>query len=297
MLELSAPAKINLGLSVLAKRGDGFHEIDTIMAKLGLTDRVVLEATDTGIEGVATPSGDLFVDRQAPPMDADNLALRAASAYLAAAGHPGGVRVQLEKRIPVSAGLGGGSSNAAAVLLGLSRLYPADLDLFSLAQKIGSDVPFFVLDGSGARARGRGERLEPLEVPECTVVLANPGAPVSAGEAYERLKTFTPRLRVATILEDLASSCTPRYVNALQPGVSRAYPEVRATVIALRGAGLEGVIMSGSGATCFGLLPASGSADEVVDRLRSNHPDWWIVATTLGSSGLGPSLDRSWSRS
>lgn len=274
MLRLEARAKVNLGLAVVAKRGDGFHELDTLFARLELHDALTLEPVPEGVS--------LTVTGAALPTGEGNLAYRAARLYLEAAGLPGGVRLGLEKRIPVAAGLGGGSSDAAAVLRGLARLYPTSLELPRLALQLGSDVPFFVQDLSAARATGRGERLSPVAVPRLELVLANPGLPVSAREAYENLQNFSPRLELEALLARLENGGEPGYPNALQPGVTLLYPEIREALAALRAAGLRGVLMSGSGATCFGLAASRAEAEQAAAQVQRAHPDWWVEATATG---------------
>jgi 4-diphosphocytidyl-2-C-methyl-D-erythritol kinase len=274
MLTLEAHAKINLGLAVIAKRGDGFHEIDTLMVRLALHDTVRLEPNDRGV--TLEVSGAELGDYR------DNLAYRAALLYFRESDVGRGVHLHLTKRIPIAAGLGGGSSDAAAVLSGLVRLYPADIDLRKLALELGSDVPFFLLDASAARARGRGERLEPIKLPSAAVVLANPRVEVKSGFAYEHLQNFSRRLPVAEIVASLDRGEAPRLFNALQPGVLRNEPRIRPALGALRSADLSGVLMSGSGATCFGLAQGVGHADEVAGILRHQHPSWWVKSTTFG---------------
>ena len=268
----AAHAKVNLGLSVLARRGDGYHEIETVMARVALHDDVRVWLAGEGVrlevEGAEVPTGE------------DNLAVKAARAYLGAAGRDGvGVRIALHKRIPVAAGLGGGSSDAAAVLDALARLVPAAVDLPATAAGLGSDVAFFVRDVPAALARGRGERLEPLLLPPLRLVLAFPGVVVSARDAYAWTQSFTPRLRADTLAERLLGAGDPGFVNGLQPGVVREHKEIREVLTALRGEGLRGAVMSGSGSCCFALASDAGAAGEAASRLRARHPGWTVIAT------------------
>lgn len=279
MIELAAPAKINLGLAVVSRRNDGFHDIDTLMVKLDLSDRVRLEPLAAPeVRGAALPASDPFVAARAPAMDDANLALRAARAYLEAAGWPGGVRVSLGKSIPIAAGLGGGSSDAGAVLRLLARLYPSDLDLARLAIGLGSDVPFFAMTAGAARARGRGEQLEAAAVPDGHAVLVNPGVEVSAGSAYAWRSGAYGGADIDEILADLQADRSPLLRNDLQPGVRARVPEVAAALSALAATDLEGVLMSGSGATCFGLARDAADARSTAAVLAARHPDWWVRA-------------------
>ncbi|MBI2461374.1 MAG: 4-(cytidine 5'-diphospho)-2-C-methyl-D-erythritol kinase [Candidatus Rokubacteria bacterium] len=176
-LVLRASAKVNLALEVLGRRPDGYHEIATVLQAIDLSDRLVLEDADGGIE--------LRCDTPAIPTDRQNLAWRAADLLRRAAGVARGVRIRLWKRIPVAAGLGGGSSDGAAVLYGCNRLWRLGWDtarLATLATELGMDVPFF-LRGGRALATGRGEILRPLPpAPGLTLVIVNPGVPLPTRE-------------------------------------------------------------------------------------------------------------------
>lgn len=268
-VELNAYAKVNLGLNVVAKRGDGYHEVDTLMARVSVFDTVRLE-----------PSSNVTLDVRGADLgeQESNLAYRAAKLYFEATQQSEGVHITLEKRIPVAAGLGGGSSDAGAVLRGLSQLFPADIDLFGVAKALGSDVPFFAQDLSAARARGRGEKLEEVELPELHLVLLNPGVEVSAKTAYANLQNFSPRLELEPLLNSLKPGEKPTYVNALQPGVMLHEPYIREVITALRLEGLRGVMMSGSGSTCFGLARDEAHAREVEAKFEEMYPNWWVKA-------------------
>lgn len=272
-----AHAKVNLGLSVLARRGDGFHEIETVMARVALHDDVLVArgGSQVGleVEGAELPLGD------------DNLAVQAARAYLRAAGAGAagtGVDIRLTKRIPVAAGLGGGSSDAAAVLRALARLVPAGVDLEAVAAGLGSDVPFFLRDVPAAVARGRGERLEPLALPPLALVLAFPGVAVSAADAYRLVQSFTPRVKPEALAERLRAGGEPGLVNGLQPGVVRRHKVVRQVLAALRAEGLRGACMSGSGSCCFALADDPASARDAARRLQAARPDWAVFDTRTG---------------
>ena len=272
-LELFAPAKINLGLAVTGRLENGYHTLDTVFAALEVGDAITLEAAGDGIE-LEVVGSDL-------PAGPENLVYRAAESYLQASGAGRGVRIRLEKRLPLAAGLGGGSSDAAATLRGLSRLYPADLDLHGLAVRLGADVPFFLEDGA-RRARGIGEVFEPVALPEVHLVLANPGVGISAREAYVGLNgRFGPELDVSAIVRALEGREAPPYRNDLEAPVLGAYPIVAEVKRELERAGLFGALMSGSGSTCFALARDATHALEAAARLESAHPDWWIRNTKV----------------
>lgn len=284
-LELEARAKVNLGLAVIARRGDGFHEVETWLARISLADTVVMGLVDEpGVALALVGTVDL-------PVGSDNLAVRAATAYLGLwtelSGHPApGVRIELTKRIPIAAGLGGGSSDAGAVLRGLTRLLPlpapSEGALQRLAAGLGSDVPFFAADMAFALAKGRGERLGPAPELRGHLVLVNPGLAVSAADAYRALVGFSSRLRVATLAERLAQGEEPRWHNALQAGVQRAHPVIREVIAVLKEAGAKGAIMSGSGSTCFGLAIDDEQARKVADEVAARRPDWWVRHVVCG---------------
>lgn len=288
-LAVAAHAKVNLGLAVLARRGDGYHEVETWLARIDLHDSVLVTVDAAAGGGVSlTVVGGGTAD--GVPGGAANLAARAAEAYLrlrseATGAKTGGVSITLSKHVPVAAGLGGGSSDAGAVLRALAQLLPLPGPpdwLARLAASIGSDVPFFAADLSSALARGRGERLSPAPAVEAHLVLANPGVAVSAAEAYAALVGFSPRLKVEKLAQELAGSGEPRWHNALQPGVQRAYPVVRRVVETLKAAGLRSVIMSGSGPTCFGVARSAAEADAIAARVAAEEPDWWVRSAVTG---------------
>ncbi len=270
-LRVKAHAKVNLGLSVLGRRGDGFHELDTLMARISLHDALTFTKTAAGVR-LEILGADLAI----PPED--NLVYRAAEAYLSKLSRVGGVKIELEKRLPVAAGLGGGSSDAGATLRALSHLYPSGVALTTLAAQLGSDVAFFAADLSAARATGRGELLTPLELPELHLVLANPGAQVSAREAYRYAEGFSSGpLELKDLVVRLGCG-DPDYPNDLEAGVVAHYPVVGEVLGVLQRAGLRGVRMSGSGSTCFGLAESAEDAQKVSAALAKTHPTWWVPA-------------------
>lgn len=271
--EFSAHAKLNLGLSAVGRRHDGFHDIETLFVRLELHDELVVEPA-TELKGeVAAETG---IQLEGLALDGDNLVVRAVEAYREAASEERGVRLRLLKRIPLSAGLGGGSSDAAQALLAMERLYPAAVDLQALALDLGSDVPFFLSGLRAAWGRGRGEVLEAADLPSLEVVLANPGVGVSAADAYGLLDGLDEPIEREALLASLGSGNEPGYRNSLQAGVVEEYPVIDEVLEALRDSGLRGVLMSGSGATCFGLAHSSEEARRIAQRLQEQHPKWWL---------------------
>lgn len=265
-LVLRSPAKINLCLEVWRRRDDGYHEITTLMQMVDLADLVRLERQDAGIaltaEGPPVPSG------------AANLAFRAAERFFAAAG-PGGAHIHLVKRIPVGGGLGGGSSNAAAVLWGLNRLWGEPLGSEALAEHaawLGSDVPFFLSPGF-AWAEGRGERIRPAGPgPQRWAVVVDPGFGVSTAWAYQQLaRTFplTPDDRLPNIKASIARGDIARVLdqafNRLEEAVLPHFPRLAELKAVLIDAGARPALLSGSGACLFGLAESREGADRLAE--------------------------------
>ncbi len=257
-LVAEAFAKVNRSLVVLGKRSDGFHELDTVFQAVGLTDRLTFEESD-----LLT----LDVDDPSIPSGTENLVLRAARALAEAAGIRPRAAITLEKRIPSGGGLGGGSSDAAVTLLGLSALWDLDMPLELLSRvggELGSDVPFF-LHGGTARGLGRGERITPLEdSPPEAVVLVMPPFPVSTLEVFRRLEAPAWDECGAGDLH----SCGAPDRNDLEPAVEALFPALREVRIALETAGATRARLSGSGSTVFGLFPDVATAADAARRLE-----------------------------
>lgn len=272
-----APAKVNLGLSVVGRRADGYHELHTLMVPLTVGDTLDI---------APAPGLSLRVEGADLPADGRNLVYRAARAYLDAAGVTRGAAITLHKRLPLASGLGGGSSDAATTLLALARLYPSGVDLPALALTLGADVPFF-LPGGAALASGVGEVLQPVDLPPVPLVLLNPGVEVSAADAYRWLAgQYTPPLDLEALLASLASGEPVPYFNALQPEVVRRHPPIAGALAALQGAGLHSPLMSGSGSTCFALARSEAQAQEAARQLAARFPGWWVAAASTRSQAL-----------
>lgn len=280
-----SPAKINLFLEIIGRRPDGYHDIASIMQLVDLCDEVRLRRRRTGIrvevQGAELPAG------------RGNLAYRAAALLLEAAGVEGGVEIHLEKRIPVAGGLGGGSSNAAAVLIGLSRLYELPWSreaLQKLGENLGSDVPFFLGDGL-ALATGRGEILTPLSPwPPQWLVLANPGLPISTAWAYReassKLTEWQPRVSIPSFPLDGRPQWPPVWAfNRLESVVLPHRPEILALKDLLREAGGAPVLMSGSGASVFAVVSDAVSARQLAAQAEKSGA-FAAAVTTLPSNPM-----------
>jgi 4-diphosphocytidyl-2-C-methyl-D-erythritol kinase len=271
-----------LALEVLGKRADGYHEIATVLQAVDLCDRLTVEAADTI---------SLETDDPALPTDDGNLVVRAAKLMQKESGTEAGARITLRKQIPVAAGLGGGSSDAAATLWALNRLWRLrwpKARLYDVAVQLGMDVPFFLGPGR-ALATGRGERLEPLPPGGgYALVLVNPRVPLSTREVYERVPggwqaqaAGTGRLIEALRTRNVAKVAAA-LTNNLEAIVEPVLPAVRQMKAALLAAGALGAVMSGSGPTVFGMARSLDHARQI--RRRVSRAGWacWAVRTNSG---------------
>lgn len=270
-IRIEAHAKVNLGLAVLGIRPDGYHDIDTVFQTISLADSLTIEARpDRRILLAATG--------QPVPGGPENLAWQAASAVMTRT-DCFGVTVSLEKRIPVGAGLGGGSADAAAVLVGMDALFGLSLtpgQLAELALGIGSDVPF-LLEGGTARGKGRGEELDHLKpFLKGWFVLVTPPFQVSAGEAYERVRIGLTddgafiRLILSGIQQEDLDVVAGAIHNDLEAGVVAVCPQIDGIKTALKKCGATGVAMCGSGPTVLGIAGRKEEADGIASRI-SGH--------------------------
>jgi 4-diphosphocytidyl-2-C-methyl-D-erythritol kinase len=274
---------VNLALAVLGRRADGYHEIATVMQAVDLYDRLTVEPAD---------ALSLVTDDPALPTDDGNLVLDAARRLRDAAGIERGARIRLEKRIPVAAGLGGGSSDAAATLCALNRLWglgwPRDR-LAGLAADIGMDVPFFLGRSGRALGTGRGERIAGLPGGGgLALVLVNPSRPLSTREVYGRVPADVqgdagPAQRMIEALGTRSAARVARALaNDLEAVVAPILPVVAQMKAALVAAGALGALMSGSGPTVFGVARSPDHARQI--RRRVTRAGWscWAVRALAG---------------
>lgn len=258
-LRLSAPAKINLTLRVIRQRPDGYHDLQTWMQKLDFCDEITLQLR-TG--GEIT----LICNEAALPQDRRNLAWKAAEVYFAASsrGKGVGVDIHLEKRIPVAAGLGGGSSDAGAVLRGLNALFSSEFSkpkLLQMALSLGADVPFFTADMDSVLATGVGEVLRSVPTLRgCSFILINPGFAVSTRWAFENyaLTTGYKNSRLTGFQKNIDGTLSlAALMNDLEKVTISKYPELADIKETLLSVGATAALMSGSGPTVFGVFQDS----------------------------------------
>ncbi len=281
-LRLNAYAKVNLTLDVLARRPDGYHEVETVLHTLALHDTVILRETERGIR--------IVCDHKAVPSDEQNLVFRTAQLLRDTYGVDRGIEIELHKRIPPASGLGGGSSDAAVTLLGLAQLWKLRLDgreLLRLAGEIGSDVPFF-LAGGAARATGRGERLEYLpSLPPTWVVVLCPEFGISTRWAYASLdlEAIRDRPDTAGLVEGLRAkdvrAVAARLRNVFEELVRARYPVVGELVARLRSAGALGACMTGTGPAVFGLFEDRESAQRAAQALEGTVSGQVLLTRTF----------------
>lgn len=280
--EAFAPAKINLTLHVTGRRADGYHLLDSLVVFADLGDRISAAAAP-GLS--LTLTGPIAADL--PPGD-DNLVLRAARAMAEASGSPDrGAALILEKHLPVASGLGGGSSDAAATLAALARLWNVALPPLKSLLGLGADVPACVA-GRSLRMTGIGDGLQPLAhpLPQVTIVLANPRVAVTTKAVFAGLdrRDHAPMPRDLPRLDDAAelAAFLAMTRNDLEPPAIRAAPVIARVRSALSSQhGCLFARMSGSGATCFGIFADPLTAAAAAANLRRAEPGWWIEAAPL----------------
>lgn len=275
-LEKLSPCKINLLLNILGKRPDGFHELETVMQPVNLCDRLTLERRGQTVELTGSDA--------TLPVDARNLVHRAATGFLTAADIRDGVRIHLEKKIPLAAGLGGGSGNAATTLLALNELFDQPLTaakLNELAGALGSDVPFFLQDRP-ALATGRGEKIQPLEhfpaLRGRAFLLIHPGFGIATPWAYQNLARFPEALnaqpgRAQKLIARLQTGDWPAasagFYNSLEAPALEKYPVLALFQEFLRAQGALAALMSGSGSTTFAIAENKTAAETLVEKFKS----------------------------
>lgn len=283
-MQLKALAKINLGLDVLRRREDGYHEVRMIMQTVHIFDQLQLEKKqDTGIS--------VRTNLYYLPENENNLVYKAAKLLWDEFGLPGGISIQLKKYIPVAAGMAGGSSDAAAVLFGMNRMYDLGLSMEELMQrgvKIGADVPYCIMRGT-ALAEGIGEVLSPLPpMPPCTILVAKPGIGVSTRFVFENLKAneLESHPDIDGMLDALKNQDLKALAghmtlgNVLETVTIPAYPVIQKLKDAMLRGGALATLMSGSGPTVFGIFDSRQAAKRAYGALKRGHLAKQVFLTT-----------------
>lgn len=285
VLEETAPAKINLYLHVLGRRADGYHELDSLVAFADLGDRLAVAPAPDATLSIGGPFA-----RDCPQGGA-NLVMRAAMMLAAATARPMMAAMSLDKQLPVAAGIGGGSADAAAALRALRQLWRVDIDdslLAGMCLALGADVPV-CLEGRPARVRGIGDRIEPApRLPEAGLVLVHPGVPLATSDVFaarngpfgDAAPAMPAGFDDATALAGWLRSRR----NDLADAARSCCPVIESVLSALEAA--PDVLlarMSGSGATCFGLFADRATADRAARSIAGERPGWWVRAAKLKS--------------
>ena len=277
-MKIRAPAKINLGLRIVGKRADGYHLLDTIMVPVSLYDEIEIRKIRPTCKN---PSGNELIkiscDHPAVPQGKDNIVYSAAELIMKKKRKPQPISIRVKKSIPVGAGLGGGSTDAAATLVGLNRLLKLRLSVAALekmAVSLGADVAFFVRRGP-ARAQGIGEKLQPLRgLPRFWSVIVYPGFPVSTAWVYRSLGQKLTKPIVNTSIATSPKSfdeLTRRLENDLEGVTLKRYPKIGGLKQKLLREGALRVLMTGSGSSVFGIFVSKRAATKAFRRLRKEE--------------------------
>jgi 4-diphosphocytidyl-2-C-methyl-D-erythritol kinase len=288
-LEKKSFCKVNLLLNILGKRPDGFHELETVMQPVSFCDELAFEHGGNEIK--------LSCSDKNLPTDSKNLVFRAAEQFLAAAKISDGVKIHLEKKIPLAAGLGGGSGNAATTLLALNELFGQPLateKLFEIAATLGSDVPFFLQD-KPALATGRGEKIQPLEnfpaLRGNAFLLIHPGFGISTPWAYQNLSRFPKALngekgRAEKLISKLQADQWPAvadgFYNSLEAPALEKFPILQLFQEFLLTNGALAALMSGSGSTTFAIVENRPLAESLVEKFKSQFGEnGWLAVVEI----------------
>jgi len=277
-VRLYAPAKVNFRLDVLSRRPDGYHELRMIMQRIDLCDEIEISLHQGA--GISLSCLHPYI-----PQDKRNIVWKAAAEILNCFGKDVGIKIQMKKNIPVGAGLGGGSSDAATTLMGLNDLLGTgltDQQITSIGLKLGADVPFFIFKNA-AVAEGIGDRLSPLEhIPKLWLLLVNPGIHVSTSWVYQNLNLTSEKVaaKLPFLYKSAADVCSI-LSNDLEPVTLRRYPIIQEIKNKLLAAGADGTLMSGSGSTVFAVFSTESAANEALGSLSFDKKWFTKVVPTI----------------
>ena len=287
-LVIKSYAKVNLFLKVLNKRPDNYHNLSTLFERISLSDRITLTNRRDNLIKISC-------NHPKVPLDETNLCFKAAKLLRDKFGKKCGLNIKINKRIPVGAGLGGGSSNAASVLVALNRLWKLNLNKEKLAEfgaKLGSDVAFFVYDAPFAEGKGRGEKirvLSKLDKVRLWHILVIPKVRVSTPLVYKKLDDFCGLTKAGSNVKILTSALVKKNIfknsgllfNSLEQVTLTLYPEVKRVKESLARLGLSNILMSGSGSAVFAVVSSGEKAAVLLKRIRRENKAWltWVVKT------------------
>jgi 4-diphosphocytidyl-2-C-methyl-D-erythritol kinase len=288
-VEKSSPCKVNLLLNILGKRADGFHELESVMHPVAVFDRLSFAREGAGVQ--------LTCSEPSLPNDSRNLVYRAAVTFLEQAKITEGVRIHLDKRLPLAAGLGAGSANAATTLLALNELFGAPLaagQLEAIAATLGSDVPFF-LQSKPALATGRGEKIQPLQpfaaMHGAAFLLIHPGFGIATAWAYQQLARFPTALNgragraqelIALLEGTNLKKASTQFYNSLEAPALEKYPILALFQEFLRQNGATATLMTGSGSTTFAIMANKRAAEQAAEKFKAKFgPNNWMVVVAI----------------
>jgi len=289
-VEKKSPCKVNLLLNILGKRPDGFHELETVMHPVNVFDELRFERVTNGLH--------LTCNDPLLPVDSGNLVHRAATGFLQKSGIRDGIRIHLEKKLPLAAGLGGGSGNAATTLLGLNEIFGRPLSdgmLHDIAASLGSDIPFF-LQSKPALATGRGEKIASLEffpaMKGTSFLLIHPGFGISTAWSYQTLAKFPNALngtpgRARKLISQLQTgdlkTAGTEFYNSLEAPALEKFPVLALYQEFLRENGAAVALMSGSGSTTFAIVHGQSNAEALAEKFKGRFgKNCWTAVTSVG---------------
>lgn len=281
-IKINSYSKINLTLNILSRREDGYHEIETIMQSINLADQVIITEEKEGIE--------IKCNHPEVPVNANSLAYRSAEKIINRYGIKKGVKIEIEKKIPLASGLAGGSANSATILIGMNKLFSLNLsnkDLRGIGEELGMDVPFFIQNGT-ALAYQRGEKLTPLSSinPPLWMIILNPGFNISTNWAYNNLdldsikrEKNNTKAMLKVLKEGKSQEIAKNLFNSFESLIIKKYPEVGRIKNRLIEEGVLGALMSGSGPTVFGITQNEEEALKIYEKLKPEYKLIWVVHT------------------
>jgi len=286
-LTIKSFAKLNLFLRVINKRKDNFHNLSTLFCRIDLADTIILKNRKDGLIKIKC-------DSRHVPRDKTNLCYRAAELLKQEQNLSFGLEIEIKKRIPVGAGLGGGSSNAASVLLGLNKYWALNLSkekLVNLGVKLGSDIPFFIYDTKFALGSGRGDKIKPLtslKKLKLWFILVYPNLKVSTPLIYKEFDCFSEltkpycnvKILISKLLKNDLQIEAKYFFNSLEAVTTSLYPVVDQVKGAIRGMGLEKIMMSGSGPAVFAICDCQKQALDLKSKLAKKHKSWQVFVTS-----------------
>jgi len=281
-IKIDSYSKINLTLNILARREDGYHEIETIMQSINLADKVIITEEKEGIK--------IKCNHPQVPVSNQSLAYRSAEKILKKFGIERGVKIEIDKKIPLASGMAGGSANSATILVGINKLFNLTLsneDLRKIGEELGMDVPFCIQNGT-ALAYQRGEKITPLPPinPPLWIVVINPGFKISTQWAYNNLDLEKIKRRknnteamLAALREGEPWEIAKNLFNSFEGLIIKKYPETARVKDRLINEGVLGALISGSGPAVFGIAQNEEEALQIYEKLKPEYKLIWVVHT------------------